>query len=414
MLDVLVVGTGPAGLAIAAQLCQNGLQVGGLAPTPPTQAWSNTYGIWRDELDALNLSHLLAHQWHQCVGYFGSTEKNLNRTYGLLDKQKLQTHLLDQCQQGQMTWHLGTAGQIDHYATHSTVVTPAGTSLNARLVIDATGHKPVFVRRSPPQSTQGGVAYQAAYGIVGRFSTPPINPDRFVLMDYRADHLSPPERLATPTFLYGMNLGDDVFFVEETSLAACPAVPFDILKQRLQKRLALQGVQLLERHDEEYCLFPMNAPMPPFDQAVVGFGGSASMVHPASGYMVGALLRRAPILAEAIATTLDQPHASPSQLSAAAWSALWPSDRLRKYYIYLFGLENLMRFDQPQLCRFFNSFFDLPQSHWSGFLADTLPMSDLLVAMLNLFGRTPNSVRLGLMQSFFYDSHWLWRSLLGS
>ncbi|MGK7889840.1 MAG: lycopene beta cyclase [Leptolyngbyaceae cyanobacterium] len=414
MLDVLVVGTGPAGLAIAAQLCQSGLTVGGLAPTPPTAAWSNTYGIWRDELEALNLPDLLAHQWQDCVGYFGPVEKSLNRTYGLLDKQKLQDHLLAQCQQGQMTWHLGYAAQVDHHASHSTVVTQAGESLAARLIIDATGHKPILVRRSHPVSTKGGVAYQAAYGIVGRFSTPPICPDQFVLMDYRADHLSETERLASPTFLYGMNLGNDVFFVEETSLAAFPAVPFDVLKQRLQQRLALQGVQLLELHDEEYCLFPMNAPMPPFDQSVVGFGGSASMVHPATGYMVGALLRRAPILAQAIATALAQPTISPSQLSASAWSALWPSDRLRKYYIYLFGLENLMRFDQRQLCRFFNSFFDLPQSQWSGFLADTLPVPDLLIAMLNLFGKAPNSVRLELMQSVFYDSHLLWRSLLSS
>ncbi|NER00770.1 MAG: lycopene cyclase family protein [Cyanothece sp. SIO2G6] len=414
MLDVLVVGTGPAGLAIAAQLCQQGVKVGGLAPTSPTMEWSNTYGIWRDELEALGLSHLLAHQWQNCVGYFGPTVKPLDRTYGLLDKQKLQAHLLHQCQQGQMTWHLGTAATINYGAAHTTVLTQTGQSIEARLVIDATGHKPIFVKRSQPYSAKGGTAYQAAYGVVGRFSSPPIIPGQFVLMDYRADHLSPDERLAAPTFLYGMDLGDDIFFVEETSLAACPAVSFDVLKQRLQKRLALHGVQLLELHDEEYCLFPMNAPMPPFDQAVIGFGGSASMVHPATGYMVGALLRRAPMLAQAIATTLDQTNVSSAHLSAAAWSALWSGDRLRKYYIYLFGLENLMRFDQARLCRFFNSFFDLPQTQWAGFLADTLPIPDLLIAMLNLFGRAPNSVRLGLMQSVVYDSRLLWQALLGT
>ena len=65
---------------------------------------------------------------------------------------------------------------------------------------------------------QGPVAGQAAYGVVGRFSGDPISRGRFVLMDYRSDHLSEQQRREPPTFLYAMDLGDGVFFVEETSL----------------------------------------------------------------------------------------------------------------------------------------------------------------------------------------------------
>ena len=43
---------------------------------------------------------------------------------------------------------------------------------------------------------------------------------RFVLMDYRCDHLRDDQRSEPPTFLYAMDLGDGVFFVEETSLAS--------------------------------------------------------------------------------------------------------------------------------------------------------------------------------------------------
>ena len=57
-----------------------------------------------------------------------------------------------------------------------------------------------------------------------------------------------------------MDLGDGVFFVEETSLALAPGVPYDVLKQRLQQRLDLRGVEITEVIHEEFCLFPMNLP----------------------------------------------------------------------------------------------------------------------------------------------------------
>jgi lycopene beta-cyclase len=57
-------------------------------------------------------------------------------------------------------------------------------------------------------------------------------------------------------------------------------------------------------------------------QSIVAFGGAASMVHPASGYMVGALLRRSPGLAAAIATALQDTKAEPVQISRVAWQQL--------------------------------------------------------------------------------------------
>lgn len=429
MFDALVIGTGPAGLAIAAALCQRGLSVSGLSPTPPDAAWINTYGIWADELDDLDLSHLLAHRWDDCVGYFGPEEKPLNRAYGLFDKHKLQVHLLDQCGYGHdaahpVQWHQGKATQINHSTTHSTITTDDGNRLEARIVIDASGHKPALVKRSSisgraplatshePLQNDDHMAYQAAYGVVGKFSSPPLKANRFVLMDYRMEHLTEKEQQETPTFLYAMDLGHNVFFLEETSLADAPAVSFETLKHRLQKRLAHQGIELQDIHEEEYCLFPMNAPMPSFSQPVVGFGGAASMVHPATGFMVGSLLRRAPVLADGIVAALNDTNASPKAIAKAAWTTLWPSDRLRKYYIYLFGLETLMRFNNAQLCRFFNTFFNLPQPQWAGFLADTLSSPELVVAMLNFFGKAPNSVRGALMRSVSYDGPLLVRSLL--
>ncbi|MEM8808318.1 MAG: lycopene beta cyclase [Cyanobacteria bacterium P01_G01_bin.38] len=408
MYDALVIGSGPAGLAIAAALTQAGLKVQGLSPTSPDAEWSNTYGIWCDELEALELSDLLEHRWTDCSGYFGPDEMAMNRAYGLFDKHKLQAYLLSQGES--VSWHQGQAVKVQHFASHSLVMTQSGEELRSHIVIDATGHKPALVQRPPKKD----VAFQAAYGIVGRFSSPPVRPGQFILMDYRADYLSHKEQSQPPTFLYAMDFGDDVYFVEETSLAHSPSVSFESLKNRLQKRLAHRGVQVQEIHHEEYCLFPMNLPLPNLQQAVVGFGGAASMVHPATGYMVGALLRRAPGVAGAIATALEGSNATPSEVAKAAWQVLWSPEQVRKHYIYQFGLETLIRFDPPQLCRFFDTFFKLPQSQWSGFLANTLSTPELIAAMLNLFGKAPNSVRGGLIKSAGTDSLLLWHALRAS
>jgi lycopene cyclase-like protein len=246
-------------------------------------------------------------------------------------------------------------------------------------VIDATGHEPVFVRRDP----DGPVAGQAAYGIVGRFSAPPIAPGQFVFMDYRADHLTLAERRdEPPTFLYAMDLGEGVFFVEETSLALAPAVPFPLLKDRLERRLAHRGVALRETLHEEFCLFPMNPPLPDLSQRVLGFGGAASMVHPASGYLVGGLLRRAPDLAAAIAAGLGAGLTGDS-LSRAAWQGLWPADRRWNHAFFRFGLEKLMRFDEARLRHHFATFFSLAPEQWYGFLTNTLQPRQLLATLLD-------------------------------
>lgn len=406
--DVLVIGSGPAGTIIAAALAERGVEVGGLSASPLRQVWPNTYGIWRDELEALGLTELLGHCWENSISYFGKGEVNHSRAYSLFDKVKLQTHLLAKCETAGVEWHQGEAKTIKHNRDRSIVTTTAGKSLSARLVIDASGHKPMFIKRQ----TQGAVAFQTAYGIVGKFSSPPVAAQQCVVMDFRSEHLSTTERTTEPpTFLYAMDFGDDVYFVEETSLAMSPPVSFELLERRLYQRLAARGVKITAVHEVERCIFPMTLPLPDLYQPVVGFGGAASMVHPASGYMVGALLRRAPGLAAAIDIALQDAQAEPAVIARAAWQELWNPDRLRKYYLYRFGLEKLMRFDEVLLKQHFDTFFSLPQSQWAGFLADSLTTSELVAAMVRLFATAPNSLRWGLMQFSGWESNLLWQSI---
>jgi lycopene cyclase-like protein len=403
--DGLVLGGGPAALCIAAALADTGLRVALLAPHDPRAPWPNTYGIWGEEVDALGLAHLLEHRWSHTVSYFGQGDPDPGavanrptphgRDYGLFRREALQQHWLSACDRGGVVPLLGRASgwSLVDQGAWTEITTSEGIRHRARLVVDATGHGSALLCRPD----EGPVAGQAAYGIVGRFSKPPVAPGQFVLMDYRCDHLEPQERQQPPTFLYAMDLGDGLFFVEETSLALAPPVPYERLKQRLLRRLAHRGVAVTDVQHEEFCLFPMNLPLPDPGQPLLAFGGAASMVHPASGYLVGSLLRRAPALAEALAAALADDTAGSAQLAQAGWQALWPRGLRRRHALYQFGLAKLMRFPEARLRAFFATFFSLPGPLWFGFLTNTLSLPELVGAMLRLFLTAPWGVRWGLL-----------------
>jgi lycopene cyclase-like protein len=366
-----------------------------LALEDPATPWPNTYGIWGLEADQAGLAHLLAHRWSDTVSWFGPEPTRHGLDYGLFDKHALQQHWLGLLAAAGVVWHRGRAVAIAHDTSHSEVTTASGDRLAARLVVDASGHGPVFVQRPEGEP----IAEQAAYGIVGRFSAPPVDPGQFVLMGFCTDDLREAEQQGDPpTFLYAMDMGEGRFFVEETSLALAPPVPFPVLQERLQRRLSRAGIAVEAIEHEEFCLFPMNLPLPDLTQRVVGFGGAASMVHPASGYLVGSLLRRAPVLADAIAAALADPALDGAAVAAQAWAALWPLELRRRHALFRFGLEKLMRYPEDQLRAFFTTFFGLPTEEWSGFLTNTLPLPRLVAAMLRLFATAPWNVRWGLIQ----------------
>ena len=401
ILDILILGSGPAALCLASELASQNLSIKCISTKSPYDKWANTYGIWASELEDLGLESLLSHRWSNTVSFFGNGFKKIGNTatihqydYGLIDREAFQNELLKRCKG--IEWLNETAIEIYTLNKISEVLCNSGLKLRSRLVIDASGHKSNFIKR--PYSKE--VAQQAAYGIVGKFSSPPVNKNQFVLMDYRSDHLAENELLEAPSFLYAMDLGNDVYFVEETSLANYPALSKDLLKKRLQNRLSKKGILIEDIFHEEDCLFPMNLPLPFKNQAILAFGGAASMVHPASGYMVGSLLRRAPLLAHKLKIYLENQELSSIQLARKGWDILWPSELIQRHKLYQYGLKRLMSFDERMLRSFFLNFFQLSTKEWAGFLTNTLPLPKLIFVMSKMFIKSPLKIKLGMLKIY--------------
>ncbi len=398
VLDILILGSGPAALCLASELSKQNLFIKGISTKSPNEKWENTYGIWASELEELGLETLLSHRWSKTVSFFGDGRKGKGNNptkhsydYGLINQEAFQNELLKKCKG--IEWLNETAKQITSENKISEVICFSGLKLKARLVIDASGHNSKFIKRPILKE----VAQQSAYGIVGKFSNPPVIKDQFVLMDFRSDHLNNKELMSSPSFLYAMDLGNETYFVEETSLASYPALSQEYLKRRLLSRLKNKGIEVEEVFHEENCLFPMNLPLPYKSQPVLGFGGAASMVHPASGYMIGSLLRRAPLLAEKLATFLEEPEYSSLELASKGWSVLWPYELIQRHKLYQYGLQRLMSFDESKLRSFFSNFFKLSTKEWVGFLTNTLPLPKLIYVMSKMFINSPLKIKLGML-----------------
>ena len=86
-----------------------------------------------------------------------------------------------------------------------------------------------------------------------------------------------------------------------------------------------------------------------------------------------------------------------SELAKKGWETLWTKELVQRHRLYQFGLKRLMSFDESLLRSFFATFFKLPKSDWSRFMANTLPLPELVLVMLKLFFISPLKVKLGMI-----------------
>jgi lycopene beta-cyclase len=177
--DVVVIGGGPAGRALARACAQEGLHTA-IVDRHPHRPWTATYGAWADELPPDTPTRAVS----TTVRAYAREEHLIQRTYVVLDNAKL--HELPE--------------------TVEVLQRPEA----ARYTFNATG-------------ARKGRAEQTAVGTV-------IESDstETTLMDWRGNG---------DTFLYTVPLGGNRLLVEETCLAGRPAMPLSDLRERLHARL---------------------------------------------------------------------------------------------------------------------------------------------------------------------------------
>ncbi|KAA2261687.1 lycopene cyclase family protein [Solihabitans fulvus] len=373
MIEVAVVGGGPAGWALAGACARRGLRTALIDPRP-RRPWRATYAAWSDELPAGTPASSLA------ARIVASTEHSLDRRYAVLDN----AALLAQLDHPALLVLADRVVGVEHDRRGSTARLAGGPDLSASVVVHCGG-----ARRA-----EGG-AEQTAFGVVlpAAAAAPLVSPGEALVMDWRP---SPGPLGRWPTFLYGVPLAGDRVLLEETSLARRPGLPLGELRRRLTARLAAHGV---DAHGfnatalaHERVRFTVDPPLPRPGR-VPRFGAAAAMVHPATGYGVAAALRTAPAVADAIAAALPR---GPVAAARAAHRAVWPPAARTVHRLRRRGLAALLALPPEDVAEFFELFFTLPERRQRAYLSDRLDVAGTVGAMVAVFRSAGWSVRAEL------------------
>lgn len=380
-MDVLVVGAGPAGMALAAACGRLGLRTGLLDPSPD-RPWTATYGMWDAEVPAdLPASVVAARAAGRAIA---RTEHQLGWDYAVLDVPALHAHLA-----GRLDGVRIHAGRAVGSPERGRITLADGTELRAAVVIDAGGRArpldPTPARRVPAEQTAYGVVLDEAA------VAPLVGPGEALFMDWRADH----GETGWPTFLYTVPLGGGQVLVEETSLARRPGLPLSALRRRLHARLAHHGVPVPEHARSEKVSFPLDQSRHA-GTAALGFGAAAPLVHPATGFSVAASLQLAPKVAAVLA---DHLPAGPDAALTAARHAVWSRSARAIHRFRLIGLEALLRMPSDDVPGFFETFFALPAAHRWTYLTARDDVRGTAIAMGQLFRIADGPLRRHLVSS---------------
>ncbi|MBJ7480678.1 lycopene cyclase family protein [Rhodococcus sp. (in: high G+C Gram-positive bacteria)] len=366
--DVVIVGGGPAGRALATRCIARQLAVVIVDPHP-RRVWTPTYSAWADELPSWLPDEVIASRI-QRPSVWAEEQKTLDRAYCVLNTSSLQLFLSDTSAQ----FRALTARTL----SPNSVACTDGTQLTGSVVVDARGTDLTVT-----------TAQQTAFGvIVDRALTAPVlGGGEAWFMDWRRDNGT--SDADTPSFLYAVPLDDERVLLEETCLVGRPALGLRELEARLRTRLHNRGCEVPEDAPVERVRFAVEGPKDSSPGDVLRFGGRGGLMHPGTGYSVATSLAEADAVAEAIADGRD-PEA-----------ALWPRSAKGVAALRRVGLNALLTLDPAEVATFFDRFFDLPVEAQRSYLSDRRDAAATAKVMATLFRASPWRVRKTLMRAPF-------------
>lgn len=370
--DVLVVGGGPAGRALAGACARVGLSTALVDPRPD-RPFTATYGCWSDELpDGIAESAIAARARGRAIAV---GTHDLGWEYVVFDVPGLRAHL-DAGLAG-VTVH---AARVTGPAGPGRVALEGGGELTASVVVDAAGRwQPLDAPAGSHGAGGRAAAEQTAFGVVvpDDAAAALVPPGEALFMDWRRDHGEP----GWPTFLYGIPVGRGEVLLEETSLARRPGLPVPVLRRRLLARLAHHGIRVPDGARTETVRFPVDQPRHDVD-GVLGFGAAAPLVHPATGFSLAAALGLAQPVADAVAAHLPE---GPSAAVAAARAVVWSPSARTVHRLRRIGLEALLRMPPAEVPGFFDVFFALPPHQRWAYLTGRDDLTGTMRTMGGLF-----------------------------
>ncbi|MEM1022532.1 MAG: lycopene cyclase family protein [Myxococcota bacterium] len=376
-MHAVVIGSGPAGWIAGGACVAEGWSA--TIVSPEFGAFAPTYCAWLDDLPQDWRSEV-ACTWSEVDVYSERGQHTLSRPYVWIDGKAVRARL--EREASGVRLHQAKVSSLEAVDGAVQVVTEDGV-LAADLVIDCAGRVGGFAQVEAHRSP---AALQTAYGEF--LHAPHARLERPVLMDFRG--MDGPHR-HPPTFGYVLPLPNRTVLVEETVLAARPAVPVEELRGLQLRRKEAYGLSDCEVKEVERVRIAMGGPRAGLRGFASAFGAAGGMVHPATGYLFATLLRVRPRLRLGLRRAL---RASKVERRVEGMGrALWPGTAGLTRGLQVAGLELVLRMDQARVAGFFDAFFRSPERSWSAYMRGDPSLFGVLRSMASTFGRLPAKER---------------------
>jgi len=414
--DILIVGSGPAGLIASIYCAEQGFNVS-IISEYSAKPWTHNYCFWKSELDDLQCSKSMQNLFEHCIEKSWSTanvhlsthsQVEIDAEYAKFNTQKLQRHLLARAQDLGVQFFEGTVVNIAHNETDSIATTKKGIRYRSRIVIAANGSNSTLLNTSSSPKP----AFQIAYGQMLDVSNKniPWKLNTMEFMDFRPvpryrrtfDH--------PPSFLYVLPMNSQKVFIEETILATRKTVPWEMLHERLTLRKELLGLDHAPVLDEEYCRIQMGGSLPDFGRTLA-FGAAGGFTHPVTGFQILRSLHTGPRLAIYLKMHWTD---ETKELCAGAWKSIWTNTELHNRKLYLLGLDMITRFNFRETQSFFEAFFKSSPESRANFLSGMGARKSVHSNMWQTFQHANWSTKARIVQRSAQHPSSLFSALMGT